>query len=713
EVTPADRVLGLSSLSFDLSVYDVFGMLAAGGALVLPGPADAREPARWLAQIGSSRVTLWNTVPALMEMLVDHVIASGSRNRLPLRAVMMSGDWIPINLPARIAEVAPRARSLSLGGATEASIWSISYPIERIDPAWTSVPYGVPMRNQRFEVLDEAMRPRPVWVPGDLYIAGEGLARGYWRDEERTAKSFFFHPFTGERLYRTGDLGRYLPDGNIEFLGRADFQVKIGGYRIELGEIEAAMSQLAGVRNAVAVATGERGARRLLAYVAPDPGASLTEEGILSALRAKIPGYAVPQRVLLLDALPLSSNGKVDRRALPEPGAAHAERSLVAPRNDTERALVDFWRELLGQESIGVVDNFFDLGGQSLLAVRLMGLIQQRWGATLPLATLFEHPTVEALARLVGADAAPGASDRTALVALRSSGSEAPLFFAHPVGGDVLCYADLAAAFEPGQPFYGLQAVDSAEPAGIAEMAAHHVSAIRERQPSGPYRLGGWSMGGVLAYEMAQQLRRAGERVELLALVDVSMSPTGARRDIDDAWLLAAFAHDLAGVSRRALTVDDAHLRTLAPSERMAHVLEQARACGVLPPEIDAATLAVYFERFRRNYRAMLAYQAQQYGGRLLFLRARDGGASPEIARGWGALAAAADVIDVDGDHYAICRRDGARVIAGLLAARLRRAAVSPTPTALEAIRVEPRDTGVLGAQEVPPAMRSSRPGLI
>jgi amino acid adenylation domain-containing protein len=272
-VEPGDRVLALSSLSFDLSVYDVFGILAAGATIVMPDASGRRDPAHWTDLVARREVSIWNTVPALMQMMVEYL--SGLSRRLPgsLRLVLLSGDWIPVNLPARIGELAPGASVVSLGGATEASIWSILYPVDQVDPAWPSVPYGKPMRNQTFHVLDHNLEPRPTWVPGELYIGGAGLAHGYWRDEARTEASFVTHPRTRERLYRTGDLGRYLPDGNIEFLGRQDLQVKIRGHRIELGEIEVALLDHPAVSAGVVAAVGDpRGDRQLVAYVVPERG---------------------------------------------------------------------------------------------------------------------------------------------------------------------------------------------------------------------------------------------------------------------------------------------------------------------------------------------------------------------------------------------------------------------------------------------------------
>lgn len=270
-VAANDRVLSLSALNFDLSVYDIFGMLAAGAAVVIPDAAGAREPSHWLTLMLNERITIWNSVPALMEMLVESVRDRSEMKFDDLRVVLMSGDWIPVPLPPQIKTVARNAKLISLGGATEASIWSVLYPIEEYDPSWKSIPYGKPMINQALHVLNRALEPCPDWVPGELYIGGIGLAQCYWRDEEKTNASFFKHPRTGERLYRTGDLARYLPDGNLEFLGREDFQVKIGGYRIELGEIEAALLQYPGIESAVVSAVGEtREHKRLVAYVIAD-----------------------------------------------------------------------------------------------------------------------------------------------------------------------------------------------------------------------------------------------------------------------------------------------------------------------------------------------------------------------------------------------------------------------------------------------------------
>ncbi|MFD5328508.1 amino acid adenylation domain-containing protein [Streptomyces sp. NPDC127092] len=663
-VTAADRALGLSAMNFDLSVYDVFGLLSVGGALVLPEPAAHREPARWAELVTEHGVTIWNSVPALMEMFTEHALANGLTG-LPVRLVMMSGDWIPVTLPGRIRLLLPEAELWSLGGATEASIWSILHPIGEVQDDWVSIPYGSPMRNQRFHVLDGAMRHCPVWVPGDLYIAGVGLARGYLNDEAKTSAAFLHHPVTGERLYRTGDLGRYLPDGTIEFLGRQDSQVKIGGYRIELGEVEAALTQCEGVRAAAVVAAGEQhGPKRLIAYVVLDEGREDTEQQISEALRQVVPQHLVPQRILVLDELPLSDNGKVNRAALPAPEEVAAEGSgFVAPRDEVERRLAEIWAEFFGVTEIGVTASFFELGGDSLLAVRLMARIARGLGRSLPLSSLFARPTIELLAQAVRE--AGGEEGRRALVPVRTSGSRTPLVFVHPVGGDVLCYAELAELLGEEQPFYALQLPD-AELGSVEEMAAHYVAAVREALPEGPYRLGGWSMGGVIALEMAAQLTAAGAEVDLLAVVDLMVEPGPAKGEpVSDEVLLSWFARDLAGLAGVEWELAPEAFDGRPPVEVL-H--SEARAAGALSEDIDLGTLSAIVDRFRSNYRALLRHAPRGFAGRVLSLRAADGGATVGTAGRWMEyFSGDATLVDVPGDHYSVMRGERLRVLAGEL----------------------------------------------
>lgn len=416
-----DRVLALSDLHFDLSIYDIFGLLAAGGTVVFPEPGAVRDPRRWTELILAEGITVWNTVPALMEMLVEHLEGRGTLLE-SLRLVLLSGDWIPVSLPDRIRRLAPRARIISLGGATEASIWSIYYPIERVDPTWASIPYGKPLRNQRWHVLNDDLEACSTWVPGDLYIAGAGLALGYWRDESRTRDSFIRHSKTRERLYRTGDRGRYLPDGNIEFLGRRDTQVKIRGHRIELGEIENALSTHPSVHRVVVAAAGKDHAKKnLVGYVVlrknGSPDGSTTnrvQEQLREHVAARLPCHMVPSKIVCLDALPLTANGKVNREALPEPTSVDAPPS--SPNTDGTTHLIAQMSELiateLGVETVDPDANLMNLGADSVDIVRIANKIEAKFGFQPSLAEFFHDPTVRAL--VAAHDRMPAArSDRT------------------------------------------------------------------------------------------------------------------------------------------------------------------------------------------------------------------------------------------------------------------------------------------------------------
>ncbi|MFI5528204.1 amino acid adenylation domain-containing protein [Kitasatospora sp. NPDC051853] len=655
-VTAADRTLALSALNFDLSVYDVFGLLAAGGAVVLPEPGALREPARWAGLVREHGVTVWNTVPTLMEMLAEHELSAPDGAGLPLRVVMMSGDWIPVTLPDRIRSAAPGAEVWSLGGATEAAIWSICHPVDEVPPEWTSIPYGTPMRGQRFHVLNAAMQPCPVWVPGQLHIAGAGLARGYLGDEAKTRASFVRHPSTGERLYRTGDLGRYLPDGTIEFLGREDFQVKVGGYRIELGEVEAALLQCPGVRAAVAAAVGpEQGAKRLVGYVVPEAGTALTEAELLGTLHKVLPEYLVPQRLLVLDELPLSANGKVDRSALPAPDGSGADGRRVRPRDAVEQLLADVWGEFFDRPGLGVGVNFFELGGDSLTAVRMMAEVRRRLGREVPLATLFARPTIELLAQALREGAG---AERSALVPIRDGGTEPPLFFVHPVGGDVLCYAALASRLGPEQPFIGLQVPDLTQPlTTVAELAEHYAAAVTAAAPEGPVRLGGWSMGGVIALELARLLTAAGREVESVLAVDLLEQPRPADPGpVDDADLLCWFARDLAGQRDCDWTPVPEDFRPADGRSPLEVLHAEATRTGALPPGIDLPVLARIVDRFTVNSRALLAHQARPYDGRVTVVRGADG-STRETSQAWLALCGpGSELVELPGDHFAVVR---------------------------------------------------------
>jgi amino acid adenylation domain-containing protein len=414
-VGPADRVLALSSFSFDLSVYDIFGTLAAGGTIVIPPAAAAKDPARCLELVRKEQVTVWNSVPALAQLAVEEAERDGG-GLAGVRLALLSGDWVPLGLPGKLHAASPEMRVVSLGGATEASIWSIWHEVGDVDPSWTSIPYGRPLANQRFYVLDGTLEPCPPTVAGELWIGGAGLAHGYWRDQQRTQQSFVDHPQLG-RLYRTGDLGRFRRDGTIEFLGREDHQVKVRGFRVELGEIETVLTAHSRVREGVVVAVGDRGARRLVAFVVP-ASAFLLQAGrgrLLAAdvrryCQRRLPDYMVPPVVLPVAELPLTGNGKVDRArlaGLAAHAASHPEPHAAGePADERQRLVCSLIGDILGI-AVGPGDDFLDLGGDSVAAIRLCAAARRR-GLSLQPAQVLAERTATAIAAVAAvADAPP------------------------------------------------------------------------------------------------------------------------------------------------------------------------------------------------------------------------------------------------------------------------------------------------------------------
>lgn len=385
-VTAKDAVFSVAPAGFDLSVYDYFGLLAVGGRIVFQAIESANDPRVWCETLIEHKVTIWNSVPAPVKALVDR--CSLDLAKTPLRLILMSGDWIPVDLPNSIRETLPEIEIISLGGATEGSIWSIFYPIKEVNNKWSSIPYGKPLANQKFHVLNDWFAPCPKWVTGELYIAGQGVAQGYLGDNKKTLERFIIHPHTGERLYKTGDLGKYISDGNIEILGREDNQVKINGYRVELGEVEACIltHKLASHVVIDAPEHPKTGQRHLVAYVVPEGDFSEIAQDVLQeqlkvVVQKTLPSYMIPTYYLLLSHMPLTSNGKINRNALPTPWAeseGESEQS-VEPKNDVEKKLLKLWRSQVQHDDFGVTNGFFDIGGDSLHAVALLSALREEF----------------------------------------------------------------------------------------------------------------------------------------------------------------------------------------------------------------------------------------------------------------------------------------------------------------------------------------------
>ncbi|WP_291440746.1 amino acid adenylation domain-containing protein [Desulfovibrio sp.] len=401
-VTAKDRLFAVSQLNFDLSVYDIFGALAVGAALVIPTHAAVPDPHEWVRQVEAERVTVWNSVPALAQLLIEAAHVSGGSIE-SLRLFMLSGDWLPVDLAKSILALTQRPRLVSMGGATEAAIWSVEKVVETVAPDQKTIPYGKPLSGQILYVLDAAMRLCPQWTPGEIHIAGVGLAEGYLHRPELTDKAFVLHPVTGERLYRTGDWGRLLPDGDIEFLGREDSQVKINGMRIELGEIEAAITALLGVRQAVAVITENGGIKQIAAFAVPDDTQAIDEERLREALKKKLPHSWLPSVLCLESTLPLSANGKVDRKALAVRArhALHAARpgKTVLPETEGQQKIADVWASVLNGARPGLSVSFFDAGGTSFLAMQLASRLAALLEQPVPVISIFQYTTIASQAK--------------------------------------------------------------------------------------------------------------------------------------------------------------------------------------------------------------------------------------------------------------------------------------------------------------------------
>jgi thioesterase domain-containing protein/acyl carrier protein len=410
-------------------------------------------------------------------------------------------------------------------GPTETTIWSTT---TRIGPGQGSVPIGQPIANTQLLILDKVLQTAPIGVAGELHIGGDGLARGYHHRPELTAEKFIADPFSHDpeaRLYKTGDLVRHLPNGDIEFLGRIDNQTKIRGFRIELGEIEAVLRQYRGVSETVVVVREDApGDQRLVAYFVPVRGSIPAASELRELLREKLPEYMVPSAFVTLTEMPLTPNGKVNRRALPAPDQADLapQETFVGAKDVIESRLVQIWETVLNVRPIGVRHNFFELGGHSLVAVRLMQRIEQAFGKNLPIATLFQAPTVEQLAVILRQEASSPAS--SCLVPIQKAGTKPPFFCVHGAGGAVIRFYDLARYLGSDQPVYGLQALGAAGKNSVhtrvEDMAAAYISEIRTVQPDGPYLLGGYSFGGIVALEMAQELIAQGQMPPLVVLFD-------------------------------------------------------------------------------------------------------------------------------------------------------------------------------------------------
>ena len=654
----SDVLLAVTTLAFDIAGLELYLPLIAGGRVVI-APREATYDGHLLMKlIASSGATVMQATPATWRLLFE----SGWQGDRGLK-VLVGGEALSPELARKLS--ARCGQVWNMYGPTETTIWSAVYRLEGQEER--SVPIGRPVANTALYILQSDGRPVSPGEEGELYIAGDGLARGYLNRPELTGERFLPDPFNfrpGGKMYRTGDLARARQDGNVEYLGRTDFQVKIRGFRVELGEIEAVLEQHPKVLQAVVAARDNHaGEKLLIAYYVPADNQKPTPASLRDHLSAQLPSYMIPSAFVPITKFPLTANCKVDRKALPAPSANDfaSGQEYVAPRNPTERKLASLWEEVLEISPIGIKANFFDVGGRSLLAARLFTRISQTFGKDLPLSTLFHSPTVEQLADALLHEAG---EPYPTLVAIKPAGSKPPLFCVHGGAGATLFLHQLAQHLHVDQPFYGI------EPEGldgkrfqhltVEATASHYLSEIRKIQPSGPYLLSGYCFGGLVAFEMAQQLHRQGEQAALLALFSSSLRFNGLLGPQEPAESSNSnFARTLASTIRSMR-------RRLSLSSRLA--MNTYRVVLSLGLRIPPARRTLYIARMLS--RAEQAYVPSFYAGEVHLFHGQ-GLNQPSELMGWDGLANHFEN-HVIGDEEVGSRRDIMNEpLVGMLAAKL------------------------------------------
>lgn len=672
EITSEDRIAQASNASFDAATFEIWGALLHGAQLIGIPRDLTLSPRRFAEELRRQQVSMMFLTTALFNQIARDVPDAFAT----MRQLMFGGEAVDVGAVKQIVAHGSPQRLVHVYGPTESTTFATAYLVESVSADATTIPIGRAISNTQTFILDTNLNPVPVGVPGDLYLGGDGLAREYLNHAALTNEKFVANPCkAGARLYKTGDVARYLPDGNIEFVGRKDHQVKIRGFRIELGEIEAALAEHPFVAECIVnLVEGEYGDKRLIAYFVATAMDEAHPGNLRDFMRNKLPEYMLPTAFVRLESLPLSPNGKIDRRALPVPETteAAATSKYVPPRDELELKLSKIWEKVLPVRPIGVNDNFFDLGGHSLLAVRMFSLIEKAFERNLPLATLFQAPTISALAEVMRGESWPAAW--SSLVVINGGGTQRPFFCIHAAGGNVLEYYDLARHLGPDQPFYGLQAqgLDGKEEphTTIREMAAHYIKEMRDVQPEGPYFIGGRSSGGTIAFEMACQLKAAGEEVALLALLDTY--PAGY-------FKLLPHGKASRGRMQQMLERVRAHAANLGELGFAAKLTYLANKLKYAPAKIKHKAYRRAYKMYERigrplptvlknieelNFMAAREYLPQVYSGRATLFSATDLTASFDVEDGWRQLVDELEVHKIPGNHLDMIKEPHVQVLA-------------------------------------------------
>jgi len=690
--------LQMASFSFDVFSGDLIRALCSGAKLVLCPREWLLAPEKLYKLMRKEKVDCAEFVPAVLRNLVQYLDRTEQDLNFMRLLVVGSDSWYVKEYEEFQRFCGPDTRFINSYGVSEATIDSTYFESTKVNlPVDELLPIGRPFANTQIYILDRHLQPVPIGVPGELHIGGASLARGYLNRPKLTEEKFIPNPFShepGARLYKTGDKACYLPDGNIQFLGRLDNQVKIRGFRIELGEIEAVLAQHPVVRETVVIAQEDAPSdKRLVAYVVANEGHEPTVSELRRFLKEKLPEYMVPSAFVMLEAVPLTPNGKVDRCGLPAPDTSRRglEEGFVAPRDTIELQLAQIWEDVLNVHPVGVRDNFFDLGGHSLLAVNLVAKIQQQFAKNLPLAILFQGSTIEHLAGILSQQT--DSLSWSPLVTIQSGGSKRPFFCVPGGGGNVIYFYHLARYLGLDQPFYGLQAMgldgESQPNTRVEDIAACYIKALLGVQPQGPYFLGGHSGGGWVAFEMAQQLQKQGHRVDLLAILDVQAPVPGNNPvdvDGDEATWLVIIARQIERWLGKKLEVTYEALQPLPPDEQLNYFKERLKIVNLLPHEASTTQARGFLQVFKANAQALAHYNLQEvYPTRITLLRASE--FHPEDTTlptenlledptwGWGQLSAEpVEIHVVPGDHLTMMAEPHVQVLAERLRACLDKA---------------------------------------
>ena len=699
QLTPDDRVAQAANIAFDAATFEIWGALLNGAKLVMITKSVLLSPQEFAANIRDREVSVLFLTTALFNQLASFVPQAFSS----LRYLLFGGEAVDPQWVQEVLEKGAPKQLLHVYGPTENTTFSSWYLVEELTTIATTIPIGRAISNTQIYLLDQNLQPVPIGVPGELHVGGAGLARGYLNRPELTQEKFIPNPFDHSKLYKTGDLARYLPDGNIEYLGRIDHQVKIRGFRIELGEIEAVLSQHEDVQISCVIVredtpgetcTERSRSKQLVAYIVPQKDVTLTTSELRQFLGNKLPGYMIPSAFVMLESLPLTPNGKVDRRALKAPAHTSNSDRFIEVRNQLELKLLQIWSNILKIDKIGVQDNFFDLGGHSLLAPYLMTQIKQQIGKDIPVKDLFQNPTIEQLAAIIQKESSD--SFPSCLVAIQPNGSNLPFFCVPGAGGRPFYFYHLGRCLGDDQPLYSFENNLYQELGAIThieDMASIYIEAMQAVQPQGPYFLGGHSYGGNVAFEMAQQLRNQGQEVALLAIVD-SSAPTYKDKQMlidyinwDHARWLVEVSKGIEVYLEKNVDISYDTLQSLTVDEQLKYVLHYFKMANMLPPNAEITQLTNIVQAYKNSCLCLVDYVPKQpYSGKLTILRANEdlpedpngylnAEVSQDLSLGWSEFSSEpVDIHFVLGNHITIMVEPHVQVLAEKLKACIQQA---------------------------------------